>query len=118
MAEVVKGTRKDPTLSFQLANGMVVLDVVPEYLEDTESRGFATLLEWLNEYVTTVGLQASEPYAALEGEEALRTLPRPARVRIAAHAPMKIEFIDYDDDPPPFCKAEGVGSSLLPLLPD
>jgi len=85
VAEVVKGTRKDPTLSFQLANDMVVLDVVPEYLEDTESRGFATLLEWLNpEYVTTVGLQASEQYAVLEGEEALRTLPRPARVRIAA----------------------------------
>src|SRR5579863_5630480 len=28
--EVIRGTRKDPTLSFQLANGMVVLDVVPE----------------------------------------------------------------------------------------
>src|SRR5487761_2074626 len=43
VAEVVKGRRKDPTLSFQLANGLVVLDVVPEYLEDPESRGFATL---------------------------------------------------------------------------
>jgi predicted amidohydrolase/GNAT superfamily N-acetyltransferase len=85
VAEVVKGNRKDPTLSFQLANGMVVLDVVPEYLEDTESRGFATLLEWLNpEYVTNVGLQASEQHAALEGEEALQTLPRPTRVRIAS----------------------------------
>jgi ribosomal protein S18 acetylase RimI-like enzyme len=45
VAEVAKGLRKDPTLSFQLANGMVVLDVVPEYLEDAESGGFATLLE-------------------------------------------------------------------------
>ena len=85
VAEVVKGNLKDPTLSFQLANGMVVLDVVPKYLEDKESRGFATLLEWLNpEYVTTLGLQTGEEYAALEGEEALQTLPRPARVRIAA----------------------------------
>ena len=59
VAEVVKGTLKDPTLSFQLANGMIVLDVVPEYLEDKESRGFATLLEWLNpEYVTNLGLQS------------------------------------------------------------
>ena len=57
--DVVAGKRKDPTLSFQLANGLVVLDVVPEYLEDTDSRGFATLLEWLNpEYVTTISLQA------------------------------------------------------------
>ncbi len=85
VAEVVKGALKDPTLSFQLANGMIVLDVVPEYLEDKESRGFATLLEWLNpEYVTNLGLQAGGEYAALEGEEALQTLPRPARVRIAA----------------------------------
>ena len=87
VADVVTGKRKDPTLSFQLANGMVVLDVVPDYLEDAESRGFATLLEWLNpEYVTTVSLGASEQQAALGelGEEALRERPRPARVRIAA----------------------------------
>jgi predicted amidohydrolase/GNAT superfamily N-acetyltransferase len=85
VADVVKGNRKDATLSFQLANGMVVLDVVPEYLEDTDSRGFATLLEWLNpEYVATVSLRASEQHAALEDEEALRVHPRPARVRIAA----------------------------------
>jgi predicted amidohydrolase/GNAT superfamily N-acetyltransferase len=85
VADVVKGNRKDPTLSFQLKNEMVVLDVVSEYLEDKESRGFATLLEWLNpEYVATVSLRASEQHAALEDEEALRVHPRPARVRIAA----------------------------------
>lgn len=85
--EVVAGRRKDPTLSFQLANGLVVLDVVPEYLEDRESRHFATLLEWLNPaYVTSVSLQT-----AAEGEELeeisdleLREHPRPARIRIAA----------------------------------
>jgi predicted amidohydrolase/GNAT superfamily N-acetyltransferase len=85
VADVVKGNRKDPTLSFQLANGMVVLDVVPQYLDDKESRGFATLLEWLNpEYVATISLRASEQHAALEDEEARRVHPRPARVRIAA----------------------------------
>jgi predicted amidohydrolase len=87
VAEVVAGKRKDPTLSFQLANGLVVLDVVPNYLEDTESRGFATLLEWLNpEYVATVGLQASrEPEPSREiGVEPAPERARPRRVRIAA----------------------------------
>jgi predicted amidohydrolase/GNAT superfamily N-acetyltransferase len=84
VAEVVSGKRKDPTLSFQIANGLVVLDVVAEYLEDTESRGFATLLEWLNpEYVASVGLQETlqqeVPSAAIAGRGA-----RPRRVRIAA----------------------------------
>lgn len=87
VADVVAGKRKDPTLSFQLANGLVVLDVVPEYLEDRDSRGFATLLEWLNpEYVTSVSLQsggaAEEPEEVTEQE--LRAHPRPARIRIAA----------------------------------
>jgi predicted amidohydrolase/predicted N-acetyltransferase YhbS len=87
VAEVVRGKKKDPTLSFQLANGFVVLDVVPEYLEDSESRGFATLLEWLNpEYLTTVSLQAGEPPAAFADHEERRAHehPRASRVRIAA----------------------------------
>jgi predicted amidohydrolase len=86
VTEVVAGKRKDPTLSFQLANGLVVLDVVPDYLEDTESRGFATLLEWLNpEYVASVGLQGSRQREPLEFRAG--TIPerkRPPRVRIAA----------------------------------
>jgi len=87
VAEVVAGKRKDPTLSFQLANGLVVLDVVREYLEDTDSRGFATLLEWLNpEYVTTVSLQsARQPERPEEAaEEAPHEHVRASRVRIAA----------------------------------
>lgn len=86
VTEVVSGRRKDPTLSFQLANGMVVLDVVPEYLEDTQSGGFATLLEWLNpEYVATTSLQASELQESLEepASEHLPRKPHPSRVRIA-----------------------------------
>jgi predicted amidohydrolase/GNAT superfamily N-acetyltransferase len=87
VADVATGKRKDSTLSFQLANGLVVLDVVPEYLDDTESRGFATLLEWLNpEYVATVSLEASDQHVALEGPglRDRREQVRPRRVRIAA----------------------------------
>jgi predicted amidohydrolase/ribosomal protein S18 acetylase RimI-like enzyme len=85
--EVVREKRKDPTLSFQLANGMVVLDVVPEYLEDEDSRGYATLLEWLNPaYVSTVSLESNDEHVALEEpyEDALHHPLGPPRVRIAA----------------------------------
>jgi predicted amidohydrolase/ribosomal protein S18 acetylase RimI-like enzyme len=87
VAEVVAGKRRDPVLTFQLGNGLVVLDVVPNYLQDNESHGFATVLEWLNpEYTSSVSLQASLHHAALEqaAAEAQRGTPRPRRVRIAA----------------------------------
>ena len=89
VAEVVDGKRRDPALSFQLENDLVVLDVVPGYMNDVESRGFATVLEWLNpEYTSSVSLQASLQHAALEqaAAEAMRGTPRPRRVRIAAVA--------------------------------
>ena len=87
VTEVISGRRKDPTLSFQLANGMVVLDVVPEYLEDKQSHGFATLLEWLNpEYVATISLQTSEQQESLGEpvEEPTVIQSHASRVRIAA----------------------------------
>jgi predicted amidohydrolase/GNAT superfamily N-acetyltransferase len=87
VAEVVDGKLHDPALTFQLENGLVVLDVVPGYMHDLESHGFATVLEWLNpEYTSSVSLQASLQHAALEqaAAEALRGTPRPRRVRIAA----------------------------------
>jgi predicted amidohydrolase/predicted N-acetyltransferase YhbS len=87
VAEVVKGKRKDPTLSFQLANGLVVLDVVPQYLDDPESRGYATLLEWLNpEYTTDMSLQLGKPGPLVEeqSEEGVPKPSGPSRVRIAA----------------------------------
>jgi predicted amidohydrolase/ribosomal protein S18 acetylase RimI-like enzyme len=86
VADVVSGKKKDPTLSFQLANGLVVLDVVPEYLEDSESRGFATLLEWLNpEYFASITLQAGGEKVPQEmAPEAARGQARLSRVRIAA----------------------------------
>jgi predicted amidohydrolase/GNAT superfamily N-acetyltransferase len=87
VADVVRGRRKDPTLSFQLANGLIVLDVVPEYLDDPDSRGYATLLEWLNpEYTVTVSLDETGQAAAMDlmDEETLRDRSVASRVRIAA----------------------------------
>jgi predicted amidohydrolase/GNAT superfamily N-acetyltransferase len=87
VGDVVAGKRRDPALTFQLENGLVVLDVVPDYMNDAESHGFATVLEWLNpEYTSSVSLQASLQHAALEqvAAESLRGTPRPRRVRIAA----------------------------------
>jgi GNAT superfamily N-acetyltransferase len=47
--QVVCGAISDPTLSFQLKQGFVVLKVVHEYLRhDPESLGFAALIEWIN----------------------------------------------------------------------
>jgi GNAT superfamily N-acetyltransferase len=47
--QVVRGAISDPTLSFQLKQGFVVLKVVHEYLRhDPESLGFAALIEWIN----------------------------------------------------------------------
>ncbi|MGB7986791.1 MAG: GNAT family N-acetyltransferase, partial [Terracidiphilus sp.] len=67
VADVVDGKLHDSALSFQLGNGLVVLDVVPGYMPDLESHGFATVLEWLNpEYTSSVSLQASLQHAALE----------------------------------------------------
>lgn len=86
VTEVVQGRRKDATLNFQLKNGFVVLDIIPEYLKDKESRGFATLLEWLNpEYIMDVSLQKEEEHIALEklGKEIPREYIKPRRVRIA-----------------------------------
>ena len=84
VTQVARGRRTDPTLTFQLANGLVVLDVVPDYLPDKASHGYATLLEWLNpEYVTTISLDTSEiREAPTRHEEATARTPR--RVRIAA----------------------------------
>ena len=86
--QVVARKKKDPTLSFQLKNGFVVLNVIPDYLEDTESHGCATLLEWLNpEYMASVSLKAAvhntpETKTEEDNQEPLNTHPN--NVRIAA----------------------------------
>jgi len=49
VAHVVQGEIGDPTLSFQLNQGFVVLAVVSGYLRhDPESLGYAAVIEWLN----------------------------------------------------------------------
>ena len=51
---VVRGTLRDPTLTFQLNRGFEVLAVVEGYLRhDAESLGWAALIEWLNPAVAT-----------------------------------------------------------------
>jgi len=47
--EVMVGTRYDPVLTAQLANGFVLKQIIPDYLpSDEDSAGFATCLEWAN----------------------------------------------------------------------
>lgn len=47
--EVLAGTRRDPVLGFQLAQGFRVHGVIPRYLpSDHASKGWATLLMWEN----------------------------------------------------------------------
>jgi GNAT superfamily N-acetyltransferase len=54
VACVVRGERRDATLSFQLARGFHVIGVVGGYLRhDPESLGWAAVIEWLNESVAT-----------------------------------------------------------------
>jgi GNAT superfamily N-acetyltransferase len=53
---VVSGELSDPTLSFQLARGFVVIGVARHYLRhDPESLGHAAVIEWLNPAVATAG---------------------------------------------------------------
>ena len=54
VTEVVRGTLRDPTLSFQLHRGFHVIGVVSGYLRlDPKSLGYAAIIEWLNERVAT-----------------------------------------------------------------
>ena len=122
VADVVDGKRRDPSLTFQLENGLVVLDVVPGYMHDTESHGFATVLEWLNpEYTSSVSLQASLQHAALEqaAAEAMRGTPRPRRVRIAAVQYLLRPIACFDDFVQPGrvlrSQRQGLQSPLRPV---
>lgn len=83
--EVIQHKRKDPVLSFHLKNGFVVLEIISEYLNDVESRGYASLLEWLNpEYVMDVSLHEKVELTPEEStEEVYGEKPRPKKVRIA-----------------------------------
>jgi predicted amidohydrolase/ribosomal protein S18 acetylase RimI-like enzyme len=46
---VIRKVLVDPVLTTQLSNGFVLKRLIPDYLaSDTESRGYATFLEWTN----------------------------------------------------------------------
>lgn len=52
VARVVAGELRDPTLSFQLANGFQVRGLLENYIEDESDDGWAALIVWENpEYV-------------------------------------------------------------------
>jgi len=54
----------DPVLTPQLANGFVLKRLIPNYLpSDTESKGYATFLEWTNLDYTPTGARLSVPVA-------------------------------------------------------
>lgn len=46
--QVVAGALTDPTLSFQLRQGFRLRGLIPDYLEDSASDNWATLIEWVN----------------------------------------------------------------------
>ncbi|MBX3010895.1 MAG: GNAT family N-acetyltransferase [Caldilineaceae bacterium] len=46
--QVVAGLLHDPTLSFQLRNGFQVRGLIENYIEDSASDNWSTLIEWVN----------------------------------------------------------------------
>jgi GNAT superfamily N-acetyltransferase len=59
---VVRGSLRDPTLSFQVHRGFHVLAAVSGYLrKDPESLGWAAVIEWLNPEVATPADLAAVP---------------------------------------------------------
>lgn len=58
---VVRGSLIDRTLTPQLRSGMTVAGIMPNYITDPSSNGFATLLVWWNlDYKATRSIQPSE----------------------------------------------------------
>ena len=49
--QVLEGKLKDPVISFLLRCGRTPVSVVPNYLEDDESEGYALLMEWKNPFL-------------------------------------------------------------------
>jgi len=45
---VAAGEMRDLVLSFQIREGFVLRDVMPNYLRDPKSKNYASLIEWLN----------------------------------------------------------------------
>lgn len=53
--KVVAGELSDPTLSFQLKNGFEVRGLLENYLDDTVSDGWATLIVWEDKAPSSTG---------------------------------------------------------------
>lgn len=50
-AEVIRGERRDPVISFLLRCGRTPVGVVADYLDDEESCNYAGLMEWKNPFL-------------------------------------------------------------------
>lgn len=48
---VIKGELQDKVISFLLRCGRLPVGVIPEYLEDQESKNYAALMEWRNPFL-------------------------------------------------------------------
>lgn len=48
--KVLSGELRDPVISFLLSCGRMPVAVVPDYLDDEESRNYALLMEWKNPF--------------------------------------------------------------------
>lgn len=46
--KVIAGELHDPVLSFELANGFRFIKILSNYLDDENSRNYASFIEWLN----------------------------------------------------------------------
>jgi predicted amidohydrolase/ribosomal protein S18 acetylase RimI-like enzyme len=69
---------EDPVLGFQLSQGFVVRDVMPNYIRDPKSRDYATLIEWLN-----------PTYRQAEGED--------RKIRVACVQYQMRKIADFDE---------------------
>jgi ribosomal protein S18 acetylase RimI-like enzyme len=49
---ILSGRLKDPVITFLLRCGRTPVQVVPDYLDDEESLGYALLMEWRNPFLT------------------------------------------------------------------
>ncbi len=46
--KVIAGELHDRVLSFELANGFRFIKILSNYLDDADSRNYASFIEWLN----------------------------------------------------------------------
>lgn len=75
VVSVVHGLIDDQTLSFQLHEGFHVLAVIPHYLsEDSETLGYAALIEWLNPRLAEPHHSAQRPTRFLHREVAAQQM--------------------------------------------